>query len=727
MSKSTLAERTIDITASIPDLKAKFWAIYWALPLVAVIPFAIVYWLWSSGRFYTIIIYLLWLLFTFLRYHWAFRKLKNDFNQGKAHVYSGKIVQAQLITKKKSGFPKKELLVTIGKDDKTIDFVLWQNRRVPFVKQDDSLPHRMQELTEGLLTMKVLPQSQYILSYEMEDINKQLIKNWGDAQLTMLSSRILMKNEAGKIYELAKDKADYIHFKRAANKAHFVLELSSDTECHLLEIPSFLPPFSELEEWMQTLPDFDNDRYLAKKEDTSETERTLVWERVYKTGVPHTSVYAGMKFIRTSGELSAICNNGHNEQIAEKDIALITVKSYSGTHPEADYEVALLGFGVSSLTVRSRAEHFDALLQFLYGLPDFDRENFHLLLPSLTESPRVVWIAKPKVNASITHGVEITTGYLPLLAKGLDIENKGKIIYWSDFQSLEQRGIATVQSILSPNPDYHSYVYEIHKPVILQGLHLEKLAFSSPAISWDEKLNKSWPIENMSANLSFGLEGIANYEKLKQHLTKVFGQEPQLNESETHLEAYWLHGRLKIFIQTWQPYLVDIFFNACSLRLEYEPDVSHFFEDDYVKHFQINGSIAFKLFKAPIQIKADYKANRFVRNTPLAFSDKLIGEDQMVIWLDHEQELIGIGNKTHAHIQPLMNYISWLFVGNFWRGEPRELSLYFNRDKSVRKTGPDNSIGDFALREEKLWHALLDAIIEFVPFECHYVEDRQYY
>lgn len=724
--KNDITISKVNIQDQIAELDAKFWAFYWAIPIFLLIPLGLIYWLWPTSHLFIYCGYGVYLLYTALRYYVLKFRIKKDFRSGRAIQYEGLIAHAELLGKPNKRCSKKEVIVRVGRGSEQKDVVLWQNRRRLFLEQDATLRYRLDELIGKHLQFVELPESGIIISYTLVDTQGYSLKNWGMTYLTLSSAQVTSTTSKGKNQSLQKEKVDFIHLEKSQDDTYHIVKLSSQSEAVFLEIPSFLPNFSALEAWMETLPGFDLNHYQQLKKERSSDLSPLVYERAEKAGIPQPIRLKNMIFNYQDGQLSTVNPHGLTDAIDEKDIDIISVRSNADNIlTDIDYEITLHGFTVTSVTVASKADNFAILLHFLYQLPNFDRNRFLATLPKLTESSSVIWQAKPNADAIIKPSTSNTKGALQELEQGIAIENRNTTIFWKDYRSLAQSGITKLQKEDCPNPDYQYLCYHINDAVILNGLKLPTLAFTSPPIKIWESLNLDWPLTIAYSVLSFGLEGTENYQKLKQHLTEVFGITPKLEEGETSLEASWSYGRLNVQIQAWAAQETEIFYNQCQLLIGYDPDVSHFFEDAYVNNLIISAQIQYQIFEGGIDIPADYKDNRFVRKTPEALLSLLDGETKCIVWIDQNKELIGIGNQQYSHIQSLKNHKGLLFVGNYWRDHPTDMSLYFNEKKNQIASGSDNYIGRFTFSKE--WDLLIEKIKAFVPMDCDFVEDRQYY
>jgi Fe-S-cluster formation regulator IscX/YfhJ len=653
-------------------------------------------------------------------------KFKTDFKEAEALIYEGTVIDCRTIARQHFLRKKLQIKVTVQLENQTKDFILCGNRNNPFLKEDASLFYRTDELNGLSLRVHIFPETGSVVSYELINQEGKMIDNVGDYQVSIVSDAIWVENPEQVRRHLKKEKVDYVHFKRARENSFFMLELSSDSEEDILEIPSYLPAFSELENWLRSLPDFDNKNYQKSKSDTKETERFLLWERIYKVGVSKNSAYAGMLFYKATNTLYASCNNGHEDKIDIDAIEMVTVRSYAKTHRDADYQIELLGFGTSTFSVMSRAKNFKDLLETIFRLPDFDQQKFQRALSKLHEEPQLVWTAKTQANTSI-HRNNNAENYWQQMGEGIYLEDIQTLLPWRDFQTLEELKIAKKRTVSAPNPEYKCFEYTIRNPIIFGGLELCTLSISTPSIKINEKINTNWPIEKAYAQISFGLSGVDNYYQLKKHLTNILGNPAKVNETDDNVTSHWENGKSKVRINAWKPYKINTFYSYCDLIIAHEPNVSHFFEDDYVLHFELNYLIQYQLFDLQISIMADYKDNRFVRMMPQALANILSDEKQTLIWIDAKKQLVGIGNKQYAHIQSLNEQKGWLFVIEYWRDVRRGFSLYYRNEPTGTTTSPNLYIGEFQLHTERDSEDWADVINAFVPFDCHIAEDRQYY
>ncbi|WP_028297799.1 hypothetical protein [Olivibacter sitiensis] len=722
------------IQLELKSLKARLWAFYWALTLFMALPWLLICWLLSWPWSICLWAWGIFALRAFVRHRWALYRLRKDFRYGVSMRQRARIVRADLVQQRRWwGRRVKQVAVFLektldGSKDERDHFVLWENRDKPFPKQDKSLRYRYRELVSTVLEIDYLPHSGIIISYRILDEKDNELEYMGDLKLYVRQRDITLFKAEARSMILPTEKIDFITFERKRKGAHYTLTLSSESVPDILPVPSLIPRFHELEQWMKDLSAFDWHAYELAKEDEDIREPFILWEREFKVGIPIGSPFSGMRVTHSGGRFVVTCSNGYSESIDESAIEMVTIKSYSTVKPNTDFDINLAGFARSSVNVKSHAEGFSDVLNWLCALPRFDRIGFERLTREVGEQPAIVWKKEPTAEAAIIPQTEENGMDMGQLEKGILLEDSNLFIAWSNFSYLEKIKQVRREQVNLPNTNYRQYRYTIKAPVVLNGIQLKELTFLSPAWQIGKGFNRAWPMVNASANISLGNGGERDYRLLKQHLTAGLGA-PKTNESQDFLESQW-SGRTSLSIRAWKPNNIAQFYDYCGLYLDYDPDVSAFFRDSYVDSFILDDAISYQVFSGSLQVKADYLTNIATRLMPEALSALLSDDGQFLVWLDSEHSLIGIGNRHFAHIMPLSRIGEWVFVGYYWRDAPRDLSLYFQKGSDTQptiSTGQDNFIGDFKMADEGRWASLLEEIENFVSFPCRFIEDRQYY
>lgn len=523
------------------------------------------------------------------------------------------------------------------------------------------------------------------------------------------------------VVSLDKNKVDYIYtVKNNADASHWSLKLASQSEKEEFTVSPSAKHFHKLEKWMLSLPGFPEKNYETLKDMKTFEKGELLWERKVKTETPYRSPYFGAKVSILWGQIMVDRNNGHNENIATKDIDYITIDSFSEKEPTKDFYLNFRSHSAPAVSVTNKATGFKKLEKWLFSLEDFDKNSYEKAVKNVSNNSTLIWRKKPVPTAKLISHQGIDA--FEKLDEGIWLENEERLIPWGSFHEFsEEKGVFKTTKKM-PNPSFKQYEYVLKDVVVLNGLRINKLKVTAPAFVDSKKFNPNWPVTQFSADAILGDADEKDFKRLFSHFSNYLGRPTTNHETETSKTTSWELGRTLLRLQTWKPYQLEEYRPGCWLTIEYEPDLTKFYTDEYQQNVEINPTLQFLPLVAEFTIAHDYLHQTQARYTPSCFLHLFKGSEKALVWQDERHGKIGFANAEYCHIYQHSEVFKFVVTAHFWRDELRDYSLSLKTTKGFH----NEYVASLYFTETDI-ESIIQKVGQVLQLEHEFAEDRQYY
>lgn len=396
----------------------------------------------------------------------------------------------------------------------------------------------------------------------------------------------------------------------------------------------------------------------------------------------------------------------------------ITLKSYTAMH----------------LTPSSWMDGFPALEQFLLKWPGFDINGYLDFIENGTE-PVVLW--KKDSPEEMTIAGTQPSGHAPsssssadLLQKGIWLEDRSVLIKWDTFNTLKDNPLVKTKADPFPNPSYTGEKYLISQPVIWNGLQLKELECITDGYPKDKGFDYDLPIIKFRSKVPLGNRPEAGFLKLKSHLQSYFKGWDSEEGEQKNLSCSFSKGQVKVEIRCFYGEDVKSYDNICWLDINYEPDLSRFFTDDYQLNLQLNDHISYLLLPLQVNMNEQYRLDPgskcYARYTPDCFKNLFTADSGLLIWKDTEAGKIGFAGPDMAMIfdSNLIHKKDLTLFCGYFRDSLSEMSLELNIKGKDRAQVIAGILGFPAMSEIDLAVSKIEALL---GTEISRAEDHQYY
>lgn len=120
------------------------------------------------------------------------------------------------------------------------------------------------------------------------------------------------------------------------------------------------------------------------------------------------------------------------------------------------------------------------------------------------------------------------------------------------------------------------------------------------------------------------------------------------------------------------------------LNMNYQPDVTAFYENDYFKNFTLDKHISFEVFNFEIELNSNYRKVTNAIFMPPALATYVTDQNPTIFWKDIQNGITGIGNKAQSLLFDTLEIsVFFLEIQNFRGSEGRNsLNAAGNKSKS---------------------------------------------
>lgn len=127
---------------------------------------------------------------------------------------------------------------------------------------------------------------------------------------------------------------------------------------------------------------------------------------------------------------------------------------------------------------------------------------------------------------------------------------------------------------------------------------------------------------------------------------------------------------------------IDGYDSVAWLNINYQPNVTAFYETDYFKNFKLGKHISFEVFNFEIELNSNYLQLKNAIFTPPALATYITNQNPTIFCKETQNGIIGIGNKAQSLLFDTLEIIEFFVAIQNYRGLKGRNSLNVGRNKS---------------------------------------------
>jgi len=339
--------------------------------------------------------------------------------------------------------------------------------------------------------------------------------------------------------------------------------------------------------------------------------------------------------------LSVIQHTDELQQLDLKTIKWISIYNWEKT---------LLGFpncwiligslNAAQISICTVAGNFDLLEQYLMQIPNFNLALYKQIKNADQEYAETLLFKAHQVDNFILNPSPQKASYS--MQDGIYIEDRNCILPWLDYADLDLPGLQRSE-LTFPNPNYQALRFSLAEVQLFNGLQVSSIYTETHPRLGVVQVDR--PI--LSYHIDFIAEDIPNaFIKLADHLDTFFELRGLRKIQDRELYYRLEQGDCTLTLEASWDSRVSDFFNPFYLSIAKKPELSRFYESDFLNQLQLS-DIQVESFAFEIYTSASYLTSDQMFYTPSCFA---IPAAETWFWKHQELPILGISSAEWTFI-----------------------------------------------------------------------------